>query len=122
MAKAAILNVLEDTIGRYVVGLDAKSLNVAVWAGKIELQALQLDVQAVNLELQRRAKEAPNFALPFRVVEGNFDALRVDVPWARITSKPVVLRASGLNVVIEPHDHLSSSNTNGITNTNANST
>jgi hypothetical protein len=119
MAKAAILNVLEDTIGRYVVGLDAKSLNVAVWAGKIELQALQLDVQAVNLELQRRAQEAPNFALPFRVVEGNFDALRVDVPWARIASKPVVLRASGLNVVIEPHDHLSSSTATKSTSSSA---
>ncbi len=106
MAKAAILNVLEDTIGRYVVGLDAKSLNVAVWAGKIELHSLQLDVDAVNLELARQAAEAPKFAVPFRVVGGNFESLRVDVPWARITSKPVVLRAKGLDVTIEPFDHL----------------
>jgi vacuolar protein sorting-associated protein 13A/C len=48
MAKAAILHVLEETIGRYVLGLDAQSLNVAVWAGKIQLQSLQLDVDAVN--------------------------------------------------------------------------
>eukprot|EP00979_Chaetoceros_neogracilis_P000362 scaffold86_cov169-Chaetoceros_neogracile.AAC.5 len=93
MAKSAILSVLEDTIGRYVQGLDAKSLNVAVWAGKIELQSLQLDVLAVNRELARQAAEAPNLAIPFRIVDGSFESLRVDVPWARITSKPVVLRA-----------------------------
>jgi hypothetical protein len=122
MAKAAILNVLEDTIGRYVVGLDAKSLNVAVWAGKIELQSLQLDVEAVNLELARQAAEAPKFAIPFRVVEGNFAALRVDVPWARITSKPVVLRASGLDVTIEPYDHLSSCHTASSTSTSTSNT
>lgn len=107
MAKSAILNVLEDTIGRYVLGLDAKSLNVAVWAGKIELNSLQVDVDAVNRELKRQALEAPNLALPFRIVSGSFDSLRVDVPWARITSKPVVLRAKGLTATIEPFDHLS---------------
>ena len=111
MAKSAILSVLEDTIGRYVQGLDAKSLNVAVWAGKIELQSLQLDVPAVNRELARQASEAPNLAIPFRIVDGSFETLRVDVPWARITSKPVVLRAKGLEVTIEPFDHLNASAT-----------
>jgi len=48
MAKAAILDVLENTIGRYVQNLDAESLNVGVWAGKIELNALKLDVEAVE--------------------------------------------------------------------------
>ena len=113
MAKSAILNVLEETIGRYVLGLDAQSLNVAVWAGKISLQSLELDTNAVNLELARRAAEAPRFAIPFRVVEGRFEKLRVDVPWARITSKSVVLRAEGLDVVIEPYDHLSQNNGGG---------
>jgi vacuolar protein sorting-associated protein 13A/C len=78
---------------------------VAVWAGKIQLHSLQLDVQAVNQELTRQAKETPNLAVPFRVVDGSFESLQVDVPWARISSKPVVLRARGLHVVIEPFDH-----------------
>ena len=117
MAKSAILSVLEDTIGRYVEGLDAKSLNVAVWAGKIQLQSLKLDVAAVNRELARQAAEAPNLALPFRIVEGSFESLQVDVPWARITSKPVVLRAKGLEVTIEPFDHL---NVHANANANAN--
>ncbi len=106
MAKKAILEVLESTIGRYVHNLDAESLNVAVWSGKIELHNLQLDVSAVNAELRRRAIEAPNLACPFRVRGGNFDSVQLDVPWARLSSRPVVFRAKGLRVLMEPHDFL----------------
>ena len=81
---------------------------MAVWAGKIELHSLKLDVEAVNRELARQAAEAPNLALPFRIVSGSFSHLRVDVPWARITSRPVVMRLSGLNATVEPFDHLAS--------------
>lgn len=104
MAKKAILDVLESTIGKYVRNLDAENLNVAVWSGKIQLQSLELNTDAVNAELDRRAAEAPNLAIPFRVVGGSFENFQVDVPWARITSRPVVLRASGLKVFIEPHE------------------
>ncbi|KAL7472999.1 hypothetical protein ACHAXS_013378 [Conticribra weissflogii] len=106
MAKKAILEVLESTIGRYVRNLDAESLNVAVWSGKIELQSLQLDTVAVNSELSRRAHEAPNLACPFRVLEGRFEKVQLDVPWARLSSRPVVFRAKGLHVWMEPHEFL----------------
>ena len=107
MAKAAILEVLESTIGRYVLNLDAESLNVAVWSGKIELQKLQLDIHAINSELSRKAHEAPNLACPFRVTSGStFDKVSLDVPWARLSSRPVVFRAKGLYVYMEPHDFL----------------
>jgi vacuolar protein sorting-associated protein 13A/C len=84
----------------------SESLNVAVWAGKIELNSLKLDVEAVNRELARQAAEAPNLAIPFRVVSGSFKHLCVDVPWARITSRPVVMRLEGLDAIVEPYDHL----------------
>ena len=107
MAKKALLDVLEQTIGKYVKNLDAESLNVAVWSGKIELHSLELDVEAVNSELDRQAAEAPNLALPFKVVSGGFEALQVDVPWAQLTGRSVVVRASGLKVFVEPYDRLS---------------
>jgi len=90
---------------------------VAVWSGKIELQSLQLDVHAVNSELSRRAILAPNLACPFKVIEGRFDKVQLDVPWARLTSRPVVFRASGLWVYVEPHDFLAEArnNPNGYT-------
>lgn len=112
MAKKAILEVLESTIGKYVHNLDSESLNVAVWSGKIELQSLQLDIHAVNSELSRRAQLAPNLACPFKVIEGRFDKVQLDVPWARLTSRPVVFRASGLWVYVEPHDFLAEARNN----------
>lgn len=103
MAKKALLDVLEETIGKYVKNLDAESLNVAVWSGKIALNSLELDVDAVNAELDRQAAEAPNLALPLQVVSGSFDSFEVDVPWASLTSRSVVLRAKGLHIQLEPH-------------------
>lgn len=61
----------------------------------------------MNREIARQAADAPNLALPFRVVNGSFRHLRVDVPWARITSRPVVMRLEGLDVIFEPYDHIS---------------
>jgi hypothetical protein len=95
MAKKALLDVLEQTIGKYVLNLDAESLNVAVWSGQIELHSLELDVAAVNAELDRQAVVTPNLAIPFRVLQGKFEKLQVDVPWAHLTSRSVVLRAQG---------------------------
>lgn len=108
MAKKALLDVLEQTIGKYVRNLDAESLNVAVWSGKIELNSLELDVDAVNAELDRQAAEAPNLAIPFRVVSGQFGNFTIDVPWANLMSKSVVLRASSLSISVEPYNRTES--------------
>lgn len=84
MAKKALLDVLEKTIGKYVLNLDAESLNVAVWSGTIQLNSLELNINAVNTELDRQAVEAPNLAIPFRVTSGQFESFQVDVPWTKI--------------------------------------
>ena len=122
MAKKAILDVLEHTIGRYVLNLDAQSLNVAVWSGKIELNSLELDTYSINDELDRQAAEAPNLALPVRVIGGRFDSLTVDVPWTKMTSKPVVFRAKGLNITITPHDNSQAHGHGGHTTTTTSTT
>ena len=107
MAKQAILDVLEKTIGKYVKNLDAESLNVAIWKGQIDLSSLELNTDAINVELARRAIESPNLAVPFRVVDGGFGSLHVDIPWTHLTSRSVVFRAKNLKVTIEPLDVLS---------------
>ena len=114
MAKAALLDVLEKTIGKYVVNLDAESLNVAVWSGKIKLNTLQLDCEAVNAELSRQAAVTGQPSIPFQVIAGEFGSFEVDVPWANLMSRPVVLRASDLRVTVEPYNRAASTllNTN----------
>ena len=39
-------------------------------------------------------------------MEGRFDKVQLDVPWARLSSKPVIFHARGLYVWMEPHDFL----------------
>ena len=104
MAKKALLDVLEQTIGKYVKDLDAGQVNLAVWTGRIELNSLELDVEAVNNELDRQAAEAPNLSIPLRAVRGCFGSLCIEVPWSRLMSQPVVLTAHGLNISVEVHD------------------
>lgn len=108
MAKQALLDVLEQTIGKYVRNLDANSLNLAVWSGKIELHGLELDIDAVNAELDRQAALAPNLAIPIRFCSGKFRSFQVDVPWAHLMSRSVVLRAEGLEITVEPYDRTES--------------
>ena len=98
MAKQALLDVLKQTIGKYVKNLDAESLNVAVWRGQIKLQHLQLDVDAVNAELDRFQQASPQLALPIRVSSGSFESLTVSVPWAHLMSQAVVVQAEGWQI------------------------
>jgi hypothetical protein len=80
-----------------------------VWGGKVELHSLELNIDAVNAEIDRQAIQAPNLALPFRVVDGRFDSLEVDVPWTHLLSQPLKFRAKGLTVSVAPVDHATSS-------------
>ncbi|CAB9519551.1 protein sorting-associated protein 13A [Seminavis robusta] len=106
MAKAALLGVLESTIGKYVVDLDAEKLNLGIWSGQVELHDLQLDVHKCNAELDRQAAEAPNLALPLRVVGGSFSSVKLQIPWASLSSQSVVVQAHGLHIHVAPYDRL----------------
>ena len=45
--KRAVAQVLQTTLGEYIEGIDPASLNVGLWAGKIELSDLRLRPTAV---------------------------------------------------------------------------
>ena len=45
-------------------------------------------------------------ASPFQVLSGSFENVSLDVPWARLSSRPVVFRAKGLRVEMSPYDFL----------------
>lgn len=103
MAKSTLLSVLESTIGKYVKNLDAESLDVGIWNGKVELQNLELNIEYLNRELECMGNEDPNRAVPFRFIGGSFENLELEVPWTRISSKPVVIRARGLKAFVGLH-------------------
>ena len=65
--KKTLLDVLERSIGQYVHNLDAENLNIGIWSGKIELNGMELNVNAVNKEL---SKNNAALGIPFRVLSG----------------------------------------------------
>lgn len=81
-------------------------LDLALYNGRVELHALELNVDAVNAELERQATQAPNLAVPFRVVDGGFSHLEVDVPWTAFWKRPVIFRVKGLTISVAPLDHV----------------
>ena len=107
--KKTLLDVLEGTIGRYVYNLDAENLNVGLWSGKIELNNMELNTDAINAELSRQAVAAPDLAVPIKVLSGMFSKIELEIPWTRISSKPVIFHAKGLSVIIEPYNHVEAS-------------
>eukprot|EP00588_Corethron_pennatum_P019656 CAMPEP_0194331756 /NCGR_PEP_ID=MMETSP0171-20130528/56778_1 /TAXON_ID=218684 /ORGANISM="Corethron pennatum, Strain L29A3" /LENGTH=123 /DNA_ID=CAMNT_0039093359 /DNA_START=100 /DNA_END=467 /DNA_ORIENTATION=- len=104
MAKKAILDLLETTIGQYVLDIDPKSLNVAIWGGNVQLHNLRLDTEAINGKLRQMSADQPGLSLPLRVSGGGVGFVEVEVPWTKIGSKSVVMRLTDLEVIVEPDD------------------
>jgi hypothetical protein len=48
MAKQLLLNVLTDTLGKYIEGLVPENLKLGVWAGSIELNNIRLKAGCVD--------------------------------------------------------------------------
>ena len=91
MAKAALLNVLKKTIGKYVDGLDADSLNVGLWSGQIDLNNVSLRPDAVD-----------SLHLPLKVKRGFVGSINVKVPWTKLGSQSVVITVREVYLTVEP--------------------
>ncbi|CAM9659912.1 unnamed protein product, partial [Ectocarpus sp. 8 AP-2014] len=93
MAKSLLLNALHDALSDYVVGLSPERLKVGVWSGKIVLDELQVNPDAVN-----------QLRLPVNIIHGTVKKLEVDIPWAHLGSRPVKVLLQGVSVLVGPVD------------------
>ena len=66
---------------------------IGVWAGKIELKNLQLKSSALD-ELN----------LPIHVSRGTLSSLKLKIPWAHLSSKPVLVQVDGIYLEARPVD------------------
>ena len=71
--------ILQRVLGRYVTGLDGRSLKLAVWSGRVVLERLTLRPDAL-LGL-----------LPVHVRAGFVGRIVMVVPWHKLGSLPVTL-------------------------------
>jgi len=88
MAKRLLLGVLQDYFGRYIDGLNEENLKVAVWAGEINLESLELKKDILDA-----------LRLPLEIQCGHIHRFSVHVPWTKLGSEPVRVFIDGVYVL-----------------------
>jgi hypothetical protein len=96
MAKKALVDVINGTLGKYVHDLNAQSLSLSLWSGNIELtQGFTLNVDAINShELMQHQ--------PFELQHGHVGFIGIHVPWASLSTKSVKIQVSNVELVVKP--------------------
>ncbi|KAL4137935.1 hypothetical protein PRIC2_001445 [Phytophthora ramorum] len=69
--------VLDAVLGSYVKNIDPAALQISVWNGKIEVEAVELQPDAFPLPKQ------------MRLVKGTLRQLRIDLPWTNLANQPI---------------------------------
>ena len=93
MLEGAVAAVLQKALGAYLEGIDSASLHASVWNGDIVLR---------NVSLKTSALEA--LQLPVRVLGGSVGVVRVQVPWRKLRTDPIIITIEGLWLLLAPQD------------------
>ena len=93
MLEGAVAAVLQKALGAYLEGIDSASLHASVWNGDIVLR---------NVSLKTSALEA--LQLPVRVLGGSVGVVRVQVPWRKLRTDPIIINIEGLWLLLAPQD------------------
>ncbi|CAJ1444937.1 unnamed protein product [Effrenium voratum] len=78
-------------LGDYIFGVDKQNLSVTTWRGEVHLRSARLKQEVVEL-----------LNLPFQLFFGEVADLKINVPWNRLGSRPVVVELTGLRVLLGP--------------------
>ena len=98
MLEGILTSVISRIAGKYVDGIDKKAAGLSVWKGEIRLKNLSLKPSAID-----------DMDLPVRLVHGSLKELQLDIPWKNLRSKPVVVKITGLCMVVCPNNEPSMS-------------
>ena len=93
MFERLLLRVLVEKFGKYIDGLDEENLEIAVLAGEIRLADLHLKPSALD-----------DLNLPVLVQYGTIGVLKIDVPWAHLSSQSVQITLEDVYLVASPLD------------------
>ena len=95
MFERLLLKVLVEKFGKYIAGLDEENLEIAVLAGEIRLADLRLKPSALD-----------DLNLPVLVRYGTIGTLKIDVPWAHLSSQSVCITLEDVYLVASPLDKM----------------
>ncbi len=85
MAKRLVLSALRRVFADYIVELNEENLRLGVWNGRLELENLQINNEAINA-----------LQLPVRVISGEVIKFRVYIPWLSLDRTPVRVEIDGV--------------------------
>ena len=91
MLESVVERLLSRYLAQYVHGISRDKLSVAVWSGNVELEDLHVKPEVSDL-----------LGIPFRVLWGRIQKIKLTIPWSRIGSSPVCVEVAGLHVLLEP--------------------
>jgi len=88
-----LLRVLDETLGKYLHGLNKQNLEVGVWKGEVNLK---------NIELRQDA--LAELELPVHVYRGHVSLISLSIPWNKLTSQPVIVTIKDIYLLALPTD------------------
>ena len=93
--EKAFSSFLTGYMQQYVESFDADQLRVGVWSGRINLTGLTLRTEAIQIVTD----------LPFQIIAGQLDSLKIVIPWNRLGQHPMQVVISGLRLVLRHKSH-----------------
>jgi vacuolar protein sorting-associated protein 13A/C len=91
IVKSLLAYFIDKYLNDYIDNIDKSKLNVDLWDG---------DVVSENLKLKPNAFD--DFNLPFIIVHGHLDKLRLHIPWTSIYNQSVKVFIDGLTILVVP--------------------
>ncbi len=89
MAKRIVLAALQRVFADYIVELNEENLRLGVWNGRLELENLQINNEAINA-----------LGLPVRVISGEVIKFSVYIPWLSLDRTPVRVEIDGVYLLM----------------------
>ena len=93
MLEGLVAGLLNRFLGMYVKNFDPKQLKWEVWNGKVRLD---------NLELQREALD--QLKLPINVIKGHLGHLVLHIPWKTLASEQVKINIEDVFLLASPKE------------------
>jgi len=97
MSKQAIIAVIEDVIGEYVLNMTKKDLKVAMVRGKITLENVQLDGDLIGSHVLGAVGLSG-----FGILSCSARKLHITIPWGSLEKTPTKCEISGVHLVCVP--------------------
>src|SRR5690348_8139440 len=91
MLEKLLTGFVSKLLGDYTEGFGVDSIRLSLLSGKLELD---------NVSIKRTA--LASLDIPAAVRSGSIGKLRVEVPWAHLSTKPTIVTIEDVLILIEP--------------------